>query len=631
MTTTTSKFKETVTESWQSNSWGDSLGKILQRLQPPPETLVLISALLIGGGSGLSIVLFRYLIDFFQGVSYEHIMGSLSIWGIWTLALIPMLGGVVVGFIRWCFPEILGQNLSNLVNEPRLQMISPLRPLVKMVAAAISLGTGASLGPEGPSVEIGSNVGVLLGQCLQVSKERYRLLLAAGAGAGLAAGFNAPIAGVFFALEVVLGTTFTNPVASLILLSAVVSALIVRIILGGHPSFTLPPYEVLNHWEWIYYFGLGLLASLVSVIYTQAIKIAQASFQGKIKYVAWLGKIPPAVKPIIGGSFVGLMALGFPQILGIGYGTLEVILRGEEFPLKLLCLLVIVKLVATAVSLGSGLVGGIFAPALFIGACVGEIYGTVLPLILPPGLSEIAPPPAYAMVGMAAVLAGSVRAPLTAILLLFELTQNYLIILPLMAAVGVSVWVIELIKSRQSFQWLKWQDMGMNLKQNNDEGEMLRHLPIATIMTETYESLHGTTSVLIAGENMIRNKTHTALVVDEKQQLLGIITLNDIKARIIQAVHESTETSLVEQKLKDICTTDIISAYQDETLNEAIKRMEIRGLYLLPIVARDNPRQVLGVIDRYRLSWASDLIQTKVALCPFLTDVNKSENLAMTK
>lgn len=613
-------------ESRQSDSWGDSLGKILQRLQPPPEGLVLISALLIGGGTGLSIVLFRHLIDLFQGLSYEYVMGYLSRWGIWTLALVPFLGGIIVGCIRWCFPEILGQGLSSLLSDPKLQTISPLRPLVKMVAAAISLGTGASLGPEGPSVEIGSSVGVLLGQSLKVSKERYRLLLAAGAGAGIAAGFNAPIAGVFFALEVVLGTTFTNPVASLILLSAVVSALVARIMLGGHPSFNLPPYEVLSNWEWIYYFGLGLLASLVSVLYTQGIKFAQASFQGKVKQLAWLGKIPPIVKPIVGGGFVGLMALWFPQILGVGYGTLEVILQGEEFPLKLLCLLVVVKLVATAVSLGSGLVGGIFAPALFIGACVGEIYGSVLPLILPPGLAEIAPPPAYAMVGMAAVLAGSVRAPLTAILLLFELTQNYLIILPLMAAVGVSVWMIELIKSRESFQWLKWQDMGMNLKQN-DETEMLKQLPIATVMTESYLGLCGNLSVLQAGEIMIKDKTHTGIVLDDDRQLLGIVTINDIKAKVIQAVHQATEDKLVDQKLKEICTTETLCAYPDETLNEVRKRMEVRGLFLIPVVARDNPRQVLGVIDRHRLSWACDLAQTQAVLCPFLSDVNKTQTL----
>jgi len=629
MTTTISKFKEIIPESLQSNSWSDSLGKILQRLQPPPESLVLISALLIGGGTGLSIVLFRHLIDLFQGLSYEYIMGYLSRWGIWTLALIPLLGGIIVGCIRWVFPEILGQGLSSLLSDPKLQTISPLRPLVKMVAAAISLGTGASLGPEGPSVEIGSSMGVLLGQSLKVSKERYRLLLAAGAGAGIAAGFNAPIAGVFFALEVVLGTTFTNPVASLILLSAVVSALVVRIMMGAHPSFNLPPYEVLSNWEWIYYFGLGLLASLVSVLYTQAIKFAQASFQGKVKQLAWLGKIPPIVKPILGGGFVGIMALWFPQILGVGYGTLEVILQGEEFPLKLLCLLVIVKLVATAVSLGSGLVGGIFAPALFIGACVGEIYGSVLPLILPPGLAEIAPPPAYAMVGMAAVLAGSVRAPLTAILLLFELTQNYLIILPLMAAVGVSVWMIELIKSRQSFQWLKWQDMGMNLKQN-DETEMLKQLPIAMVMTESYLALCGNISILQAGEIMIKDKTHTGIVLDEDRQLLGIVTINDIKAKIIQAVHQATEDKLFEQKLKEICTTETLYAYPDETLNEARKRMEIRGLFLLPVVARDNPKQVLGVIDRTRLSWACDLAQTQAVLCPFLRDVKKNQTVRCT-
>ncbi|MDJ0690328.1 MAG: chloride channel protein [Xenococcaceae cyanobacterium MO_188.B32] len=159
---------------------------------------------------------------------------------------------------------MLGQDFYSLISNTREQKISPWRPAIKMLAASVSLGTGASLGPESPSVEIGSNIGILLGQLFQVSKDRYRLLLGAGAAAGLAAGFKAPIAGVFFALEVVLGTAFTTPAASLILLSAFLSAAIARAFLGVHPAFELPGYEVLGYWEWLFYSGLGLLASLVS-------------------------------------------------------------------------------------------------------------------------------------------------------------------------------------------------------------------------------------------------------------------------------------------------------------------------------------------------------------------------------
>jgi H+/Cl- antiporter ClcA len=189
-------------------------------------------------------VTFHYLIQLIHTWMLTDFMGAISAWGAWTLACVPTLGGLVVGLMRVARPDF-GPSMTSLIAAAQgIREISPLRPVTKMVAAAISIGTGASLGPEGPSVEIGANIGMLLGQVLQVSRERHRLLLGAGAAAGMAAGFNAPIAGVFFALEVVLGTTFATSAVSVVLLSAVVAALIARIGLGAQPAFALPVYEV---------------------------------------------------------------------------------------------------------------------------------------------------------------------------------------------------------------------------------------------------------------------------------------------------------------------------------------------------------------------------------------------------
>lgn len=620
MTTLIPKFNAFLPKPPKFISLSDRLTRFVNHFQPSPEALVLISAVCIGGGAGLAIVLFHCLIDWSETLAFEDLFGRLSVWGNWTLAFIPALGGLVVGLLTWQFRDCLGQGFSALLSSTGRQKISPLRPLIKMFAAAVSLGTGASLGPEGPSVEIGSNIGFLFGQLFQVSRERYRLLLGAGAAAGLAAGFNAPIAGVFFALEVVLGATFTTPAVSLILLSSIVPALIARIAFGVHPAFDLPAYQVLSHWEWILYLGLGLLASLVSIAFSQAIKLIQAAFQGKIAGLAWLGNLPKPVQPVLGGACVGLVALQLPQILGIGYGTLQVILEGKEFPLQFLCLLLFVKLVATAISLGSGFVGGIFAPAMFLGACLGAVYGNVLAIALPSTWLEIAPPPAYAMVGMAAVLAGTVRAPLTAILLLFELTQNYLIILPLMAAVGVSVWVVNQFKSIPSIQGLNLQQMGMNLEKQ-DELEVLQKVAIASILDRSYLALPESMTWLEAGQRMVEAKSNTALVLDAKQELVGIISLVDIKQNIDQIAQRSNHSRLAkldkQQTLKEICTADIVSAYEDESVTEALCRMEARGLFLLPVVARENPRQVLGVLERSRIGLAANLAVTQAALLPY--------------
>ena len=441
------------------------LSPLFNRLHPSPETLLLILSLVIGGVTGAGVVTFHYLIHFIHSLMLEDFMGVIASKGPWTLACIPTLGGVIIGLMRWRFRDF-GPNMSSLIAATRgLQELSPLKPITKMVAASVSLGTGASLGPEAPSVEIGANFGMLLAQVLQLSPERQRLLLGAGAAAGLSAGFNAPIAGVFFALEVVLGSTFATSSVSVVLLSAVVSALIAQICLGAQPAFALPVYDVRSPLELPLYMGLGLLASGVSVAYTEAIQLADRCFQGKTRGFGWLGRLPRPFHPILGGAIVGLVALQFPQVLGVGYETVEAMLQDVKFSLPLLLLLLLVKLAVTAISLGSGLVGGIFAPAMFLGASLGSAYGICLEMI--PALSDrVAGPPAYAMVGMAAVLAGSARAPLTAILLMFELTRDYRIVLPLMAAVGLSVWLVEFVNRRSAAHSLNLQQMGVDVAVN---------------------------------------------------------------------------------------------------------------------------------------------------------------------
>ena len=442
------------------------LSPVLNRLHPSPETLLLILSLVIGGVTGAGVVTFHYLIHFIHSLMLEDFMGAIASKGPWTLACIPTLGGVIIGLMRWRFRDF-GPNMSSLIAATRgLQELSPLKPITKMVAASVSLGTGASLGPEAPSVEIGANFGMLLAQVLQLSPERQRLLLGAGAAAGLSAGFNSPIAGVFFALEVVLGSTFATSSVSVVLLSAVVSALIAQICLGAQPAFALPVYDVRSPLELPLYMGLGLLASGVSVAYTEAIQLADRCFQGKTRGFGWLGRLPRPFHPILGGAIVGLVALQFPQVLGVGYETVEAMLQDVKFSLPLLLLLLLVKLAVTAISLGSGLVGGIFAPAMFLGASLGSAYGICLEMI--PALSDrVAGPPAYAMVGMAAVLAGSARAPLTAILLMFELTRDYRIVLPLMAAVGLSVWLVEFVNRRSTTHSLNLHQMGVDVAVNS--------------------------------------------------------------------------------------------------------------------------------------------------------------------
>ncbi|MBD2385867.1 chloride channel protein [Cylindrospermum sp. FACHB-282] len=598
------------------------LTHLINRIQPSPETVVLFLAILIGGSTGMGVVTFHYLIQLTHDLMLENLMGEIGVWGAWSLACVPTLGGLIVGLMRWRTQDF-GPGLSSLIAVSQgTEVKRQLRPVTKMLAAAVSLGSGASLGPEGPSVEIGTNFGVLLSDVLQVSQERQRLLLGAGAAAGLAAGFNAPIAGVFFALEVVMGaTSFATSAVSVVLLAAVVAALIAQIGLGAQPAFALPVYQVRSPLELPLYLGLGLGASLVSLTYTESIRLAKACFAGRLPGFGFLGPIPQPIHPIIGGVIVGVVALQYPQILGIGYGTVQAMLQDQEFSLNLLVALLVVKLLMTAISAGSGFVGGLFAPAMFLGASFGSAYAKILALVVPTISEQMAAPPAYAMVGMAAVLAGSVRAPLTSILMLFELTRDYRIVLPLMAAVGLSVWLVERIKPTFNSN-SNLQQIGLSgLK--DEQAEIVQQILVEDAMQSCPKKLPATLGVLEAAVEMTRDRTRSALVIDDAEQLVGILSLEDINRTLSlwQTYPNSPpdiHDNLSSQTLIDICTTEILYAWHDEPLSEALDRMAVRGLHQLPVVERDNPDRILGLLEREQIALTCNLAFTRKALRRYL-------------
>jgi H+/Cl- antiporter ClcA/CBS domain-containing protein len=606
---------------------GDSasrLNSLLNRLQPKPETVVLLLAVLIGTGAGTGVVVFRTLIHLVHYLMLGEVLSFLSVWGAWTLALIPILGGLLICLMRWAVQDF-GPGLTSLLEMVQGgRSLLPLKPVTKMIAAAISIGSGASLGPEGPSVEIGATFSLLLGQVLRVSQERQRLLLGAGAAAGLAAGFNAPIAGVFFALEVVLGTTFATSAVSVVLLSAVVAAWIAQIGLGAKPAFALPVYEVRSLLELPLYIGLGLLASLVSLLYVRSLKFAQQCFQGQVMGMGWLARIPRPLHPVLGGICLGLVALRLPQILGVGYETVESMLQDVQFSLPLVLMLLVGKLVMTAFSFGSGFVGGVFAPALFLGASLGSAYSKILTIALPMLHEYMASPPAYAMVGMAAVLAGSVRAPLTAILLLFELTQDYRIVLPLMAAVGLSVWMVEWLHPPKlvsdSLQKLVRErpeappvESEFQTGSESLSALSLPALQVADAMHQSPLLVTAEMTLLDVGAALVDQHCHSALVLVE-DELLGIVTLQDVNRLMARSQSEADTANLAQQPIGSLCTKEVLYTYGDELLSEAIARMSTRGLRQLPVVTREQPHRVIGILTQEDISLAYSVARTREIL-----------------
>jgi H+/Cl- antiporter ClcA/CBS domain-containing protein len=592
----------------------------LNRLDPSPGLVVMLLSVLIGGAAGLGVVLFHYLIDLFNSSSHslivDNVKGLLHIQGAWLLALVPTIGGAAVGIMRWYWRDF-GPNMNSMIAATQAgKKITPWRGIVKMVAAAVSLGTGASLGPEGPSVEIGANMGMFLGQALHASQERQRLLLGAGAAAGIAAGFNAPIAGVFFALELVLGTTFATSAVSVVVLAAVVASLVAQIGLGAKPAFALPVYEVKSLLELPLYLILGGFASLVSFAYTQTVEWSRQAFQGQVSSLEWLGRVPRCLTPVMGGAIVGIVALKFPQVTGIGYETIEAMLQDVQFSVPLLFAILAIKMLMTAVSLGSGLVGGLFAPSMFLGATLGAIYGKALVLLLPSLGSQIAAPPAYAMVGMAAVLASSARAPLTAILLMFELTRDYRIVLPVMACVGLSNWAIERMNPKSKSPD-KLDKLAVSV-QPDENLEMLQHLQVRDAMETNYVTLSGSLDILSAGLKLTQNNCHSALVIDDREELLGIITLHDLSRAIAQAEASPQLDRLLTSSVSSICTKYLFYADIDEPITEALDRMNARGLHQLPVIDRSLPQQVVGILQQERIALACSVASTRQALNKYI-------------
>jgi len=305
---------------------------------------------------------------------------------------------------------------------------------VKTLVSAISISTGGSVGREGPIVQIGSAIGSTLGQLLKVSQDRMRALVGCGAAAGIAATFNAPIAGSMFALEVILGD-FGLATFSPIVISSVVATAVSRAFLGDIPAFIVPAYELVSAWEFPLYFVLGLFCAAGGVTFTKVLYRIEDLFDDF--------KFPEYLKALIGGMILGAGGLFFPQVLGVGYGAIDLALM-QKLAWWLFLVLAVVKMLATAITIGSGGSGGIFAPSLFLGAMAGAFFGAVVHQLFP-GMT--ASPGAYSLVGMGAVVSATTHGPLTAILILFEMTGNYKIILPLMlSCIVATIFARQLMK-----------------------------------------------------------------------------------------------------------------------------------------------------------------------------------------
>jgi CIC family chloride channel protein len=396
----------------------------------PSPNYMIVLAIVVGVGTGFLSVGFILLLRGVTAVARDIVATWLGVFGPANLVLLPALGGLMVGPIIHRFareakghgvPEVMTA-LATRGGRIRKRVVS-----VKVVASALTLGFGGTAGREGPMVQIGAALGSTVGQTAKLQTTGVRTLVACGAAGGIAATFNAPIAAAIFAMEVLMGRMHTDFL--LILLTSLSSCMVARHYLGNFPAFMAPAYDLVSPAELPLYFIMGLLVGLAAVGYTKSLYKAEGLFDG------W--QFPEWLKPAIGGLAVGLLLRYFPQVYGTGLPAVESALW-VRFPWQLLVGLFAAELAANVLTLASGGSGGVFAPGLYMGAMLGGAFGTLVHVLFPDWTAGSG---AYAMVGMAAFFAAAAKAPMTAILILFEMTNDYRIMLPLMAAVVAAVFL----------------------------------------------------------------------------------------------------------------------------------------------------------------------------------------------
>ena len=554
-----------------------------KNLQTNEHTIMAVLGVVVGLAGGFGAVGFRHLIDFFQTLAYggKNDLLELVVNLPWYHRIaIPAIGGLIVGPLVYFFArEAKGHGVPEVMESVALKggVIRKRVVVVKTLASAISISTGGSVGREGPIVQIGSAIGSTLGQILKVSADRMRTLVGCGAAAGIAATFNAPIAGSMFALEVILGD-FGLATFSPIVISSVVATAVSRAFLGDTPAFIVPVYELVSAWELPMYLVMGIFCAAVGVLFTKTLYRIEDLFDDI--------KFPDYLKGIFGGLILGAGALFFPQILGVGYGAIDMALA-QKMAWWLLLLLVPIKILATSITIGSGGSGGIFAPSLFLGAMAGGFFGFLVNQLFP-GIT--ASPGAYSIVGMGAVVSATTHGPLAAILILFEMTGTYKIILPLMLACIVATIAAGQF-SRESIYTLKLMRRGVNIKEGK-EVNVLKSMFVKDVMTPHVETINEALPLGQMAQVISKSKFNSFPVINNQKQLIGIVSFNDYN----EAIFDEHLKDLV--VAKDLASTELVTVSMDENLYAALEKISLKDFAVLPVVSAQDPFRLEGVISR---------------------------------
>ncbi len=534
------------------------------------DQVFLVLALVIGALTGLAVVAFILLTE--RAGMRLYPVGSAK----WRRLLLPVGGSLGIGYLLYrYFPYARGSGVPQtkaalFARDGRIT----LRTVIgKFFCTSATLASGIPLGREGPSVQVGAGIASVLGRRLGLRPEKVKQLLPVGAAAAIAAAFNTPLAAVLFSLEEIMGDLHAPVLGSVVLASAT-SWMVLRLLLGNSPLFKVPQYQLVHPVEFAVYAVLGVAGGLVSVAFTKLLLGMRERFLRFPQNTVWF-------QPVAGGLLVGLMGLFVPQVLGVGYGYVGDVLNGR-MALNLVVLLLVLKLFAVTTSYASGNAGGIFGPALFIGAMLGGAVGSVAHRLLP---AYTATAGAYALVGMGAVFAGIVRAPMTSVLMIFEMTQDYAVIVPLMIANLMSLFISSRLQPEPIYDALAVQD-GIHLPSGESRHRQGKHQIIRIMRTAT-ESLPSELTVREALERTHSSKSRTWLVSD-RRGLVGVINVSTIELEAADGA---------DKQLSELVGGHVFPhVHADQGLDLALERMGTNQLEILPVVSRADVHKVEGIV-----------------------------------
>jgi CIC family chloride channel protein len=558
----------------QKNWWDSSSQQWATFLRNREEQVFLILALLIGAIVGMVVVAFILVTSRFGARLYPA--GGAA----WRRLLVPVAGSAVMGYLLYrFFPDARGSGVpqTKAALYARGGRISLGTVFGKFFCTSATLASGIPLGREGPAVQVGAGIASVLGRKLGLSPERVKALVPVGAAAAIAAAFNTPLAAVLFALEEVVGDLHAPVLGSVVLASATSWAML-RLLLGNNPLFQVPQYQLVHPGEFIIYAVLGVAGGFVSVAFTKLLLWMRARFLRFPKKTLWF-------QPVAGGLTVGIMGWFVPQLLGVGYKHVGEALNGN-MALKVMILLLVLKLVAVATSYASGNAGGIFGPSLFLGAMLGGIVGNVAHGLSP---DYVATPGAYALVGMGAAFAGIVRAPMTSVVMIFEITRDYAVIVPLMISNLVSLFISARFQKQPIYEVLAQQD-GIHLP-SVETRQQLEQRQVVHAMREATEVLNAEMTVQEALEKSQASGFHAWPVGDERG-VIGVVSLQHLKQ-----MNSDGSDGLANKRLREIVDAeDFPHVHADHPLHLALDRMGASQVELLPVVSRANVHQLEGVV-----------------------------------